>query len=189
MPAAKKAAFLAAYARCASVTGAAKAARMDRNLHYDWMRDDPAYPERFARTHAEAAQSLKDSAVEKAMVGVFEPNVFQGRFVYPQEEYVVKPEERDRRGRIIEPEQRAWRDVPGAPPLGIHRRSDSLHLALLRAFLPDEFRQQGRFELTGADGGPIEIVQRLNAARDRMAALAREEQNQGDSRSSKPDIG
>jgi predicted peroxiredoxin len=35
--------------------------------------------------------------------GVFEPNVFQGRFVYPQEEVEIEPAVLDRKGRVIQP--------------------------------------------------------------------------------------
>ena len=109
----KRPAFLAAYRVCASVKAAARAARISRQAHYNWLREDADYHVKFREAAIEAAGALEDEAVERAMVGVFEPNVFQGRFVYPQEEYVVKKAH----GR--NPEVRAWRDKPGAAPLGI----------------------------------------------------------------------
>src|SRR5215831_1777116 len=98
-------AFLAAYAECASIKGAAKAAGIHRQRHYEWLCD-PDYFNQFEETKAIAGQEIEDEAVERAMVGVFEPNVFQGHFVYPQEEYVVKPAVLGPRGAILEPEVR-----------------------------------------------------------------------------------
>ena len=123
----------------------------------------------------EAAQSVEDEISERAMRGVFEPYVFQGRLTYPQEEYIVTPAVIGPRGGIREPEVRAWRDVPGAPPLGIWRKSDSLLIHLSRGLMPEKYGVRGAVELTGPGGGPLEleIVRRLHAARAR-AAKARE---------------
>lgn len=157
---AKKRAFLAAYRVCASVKQAAKAVPVDRVMHYRWLRSDADYHVEFREAVIEAADALQDEAVERAMVGVFEPNVFQGRFVYPQEEYVVK----EAHGR--EPEVRAWRDKPGARPLGIWRKSDALLMFLLRGMMPEKYKYFTSVEL---GGGPMEIVARLQAARARVA--------------------
>ena len=168
----RKAAFLAAFVVTASVSAAAEAAEMDRGQHYEWLRSDPDYALRYAEARLQAGDQLEGSASERAMVGVFEPNVFQGRFIYPQEEYVVKEAVLDKRGRVIEEEERATRDVPGAQPFGVWKRSEMLHALLLRGFLPERYRQAGQFELTGPGGGAIavEIVERLNRARSRTSA-------------------
>ena len=167
----RKAAFLKALAVTGRIGQAAKAAGVDRGQHYDWIKADPDYHARFLAARERAGDALEDEAVERAMQGVYEPNIFQGRFLYPQEEYVVKPEVRDAKGRVVEREERGWRDVPGSRPLGVWKKSDMLLLATLRAAKPERYRQTGAFELTGPGGGPIEIVERLNAARSRMAAL------------------
>jgi hypothetical protein len=169
----KRGAMLAAYAECGSIRDAAAAAGIGRRQHYDWMKTDPAYFERFQEAKTHAAQTLEDDAVEWARRGVFEPNVFQGRFVYPQEEYVETPAVIGPRGAIREPEKRAWRDVPGAPPFGTWRRSEGIMLRLLAAFMPEKYRRNASVELSGPGGGAIEIVQRLNAGRARVAARAK----------------
>lgn len=48
----------------------------------------------------------------------------------------------------------------------VRRYSDGVMMTLLRGFKPKRFSQ--KTEISGPDGGPIEIVQRLNAARARM---------------------
>jgi hypothetical protein len=51
---------------------------------------------------------------------------------------------------------------------GVQREfSDAVLMFLLKGFKPDKYRERGSVELTGAGGGPIEIVERLNAARKR----------------------
>jgi hypothetical protein len=62
-------------------------------------------------------------------------------------------------------------------PCGAERVfSDGLAMFLLRGMKPAKYRQQTAVELTGAAGGPVElsIVERLNAARNRLAAAHKE---------------
>ena len=170
---ARQNAFLAAYVISASVKASALAAGVKRTRHYEWLRNDPDYGLRFIEARQQAADELEGSAAERAMVGVFEPNVFQGKFVYPQEEYVVKEAVLGPRGRVIESEVRGWRDVPGARPFGIWKRSEMLHALLLRGFKPERYRQTAQFELTGAGGAPIAITDKRLAklSDDELATL------------------
>jgi hypothetical protein len=167
----KRSAFLAAYAECGSIRDAAKAARIERSAHYRWLKADPDYFARFQEADAHATQSLEDEAMERAMRGVFEPNVFQGRFIYPQEEYEETPAVIGARGGIVTPAKMAWRDKPGAQPFGIWRKSDALTALLLRGRMREKYGMHGSLELSGPGGNAIEIVQRLNAGRARVAAL------------------
>jgi hypothetical protein len=170
----KRPAFLAAYSICASIRHAAKAAHVNPRRHYEWLRDDPEYPARFKQAQTEAAQSLEDEASYRAMVGVFEPNVYQGRWIYPQEEYEITPATRTR------PAEMGFRDVPGAKPLGLWKKSDALLMFRLRGEMPQKYRPYGSVELTGPNGGPIEIVERLQAARARVQAAQPQPEPQPD---------
>jgi hypothetical protein len=160
----KKPAFLAAYIACADLTAAAAAIGINRGQHYDWLRKDPKYVEAFAAADVEATQTLYDSAVERALRGVYEPIVYQGRFSYPQEQYEISPaveagDWKDAAPTAATPAVMGWRDVPGAPPLGVYRRSEALHLGILRAKIP-AFRTNAT-ELTGAGGGAIQSEHRI----------------------------
>jgi hypothetical protein len=170
----RKSAFLAAYAEGLSIRAAAKVARIRRATHYDWLAADAEYVARFGAVKEQSDGALEDEAVERATVGVFEPNIFQGRFVYPQEEYEIEPAIRDRRGRIVTPARTAWRDKPGAAPFGIWRKSDTLLMFVMRARMPEKYGFRGAMELSGPGGGAIEIVERLQAARRRLASMAGE---------------
>src|ERR1022692_1896646 len=108
-------AFLAALSICGQVKIAARAAGIDRASHYYWKANDPAYPALFAEAKLKAGQELEDEAVERAMVGVFEPITYKGAFVYP-----VIGHEKD--SETNEPDLK--RPVYGETPYGIWKKSD-----------------------------------------------------------------
>jgi hypothetical protein len=140
--------FLDCFIQCASLTEAARACSIDRGEHYQWLKNDPAYAAEYEIAKPQAAQSLHDSAVQRALVGVYEPIVYQGQFQYPVEQYEIAPATEN------EPAVTGVRNVPGAPPLGVWKRSERLHEILLRAHIP-EFRQSN-VEISGKDGGPVQ---------------------------------
>jgi hypothetical protein len=165
----RRAAFLAAYSVCGQITKAAKAARIDRDMHYQWLKGDPEYPALFEDARMKAVQALEDEAVRRATEGVFEPNQYQGQFVYPIKGYEKDPET----GRF-----RKDRPIFGKKPLGVMKKSDRLLEFLLRAGKPEKFRERAAVEVTGADGGPLEIIERLQAGRKRVADAKRKREEE-----------
>ncbi len=159
----RQSAFLAAFAISGRVGQAAKAARIERTIHYRWLKEDPAYPALFAEARAKAVDAWEDECIRRANEGVFEPNTHQGAFVYPIKGYEVDPET----GLPM-----LSRPIYGKKPLGVMKLSDRLLEFLLKGAKPETYRDRGTVELTGAGGGPIEIVERLNAARSRLAKLS-----------------
>ena len=149
-------AFLAAFRKCASITAAAKAAKVERSQHYIWLRERPGYREAFVEACEEAAQVLEDEAVRRAYKGVFEPNVFQGEFVYP-------------RTRRRNKETGKWETVTSRKPLGVLKYSDSLLMFLMRGLMPQKYRDRVSAEVTGTNGGPIPLEQK------RLAVLTDDE--------------
>ncbi|WP_207706576.1 hypothetical protein [Desulfallas thermosapovorans] len=73
----KKRAFLAAFAEVGNITRAAEIAGIDRKNHYDWMKNDPDYPELFYEADQQACDRLEQEARRRAVEGVQKP-VFQG---------------------------------------------------------------------------------------------------------------
>lgn len=149
----KARAFLAAFRVCASITQAAEAVGIRRDLHYRWLKDSKGYTDAFEAAREQAGQSLEDEAVLRATKGVFEPNVWKGEFCFEQ----VFSEELQ---RFVNGKQ-----------LGVWKKSDALLVTLLKGARPDKYRERGLFEVTGKGGGAvsIEIVERLKAARQRTA--------------------
>jgi hypothetical protein len=84
---AKKAAFLAAYSQLGNLTAAAKASDVHRQRHYEWMKDDPDYPERFKQAHAEACDHLESEARRRAVEGVEKPVFHKGVICGTVQEY------------------------------------------------------------------------------------------------------
>lgn len=181
----KKTAFLKAYAVCGRISRAARAVKIERDMHYRWMKDDPDYPAAFEEAKKKAVQAWEDEAVKRATRGVFEPLSYQGHFVYPVVGFQLMFSCECGRltikspatscpdcGRPVNPE-RAKED-PERPifskrPYGVRKVSDRLLEFLLRGAKPDTYRDRAAVELTGAGGGPIELVERLNAGRARLA--------------------
>lgn len=156
--AARQRAFLAAYAQTASITKAAKAAKVDRGAHYDWLDSDPTYEKRFKAAGDRAGDLLEDEAVRRSHEGILEPIVYHGGFCYPLREKAVKKD--DGTVEIV--------TVQGRIPLTIRKYSDRLLERLLIAFKPEKYRERVSAELTGKDGAPIE-VSLADVLRDRKA--------------------
>ncbi len=79
----KKRAFLTALVDVGgNVTAAAHQVGMDRGVHYDWLRDDPAYKAEYENeVEPKAAERLEDEARRRGMLGVEEPVFYEGRRV------------------------------------------------------------------------------------------------------------
>lgn len=76
----KKRAFLAAYVKTGTVTGAATAAKIGRTSHYEWLKDKQ-YADAFAGAKEEASDALEQEARRRAIDGVLEPVYYQGELV------------------------------------------------------------------------------------------------------------
>lgn len=136
----KQTAFLAAFVTTASVTKAAKAAKVDRALHYRWLDEDPAYAKQFDAAKEQAAQVLEDEAIRRAYEGIEEPLVYQGQFTY-KEKYNPATGKTEKYGK----------------PLAIRKYSDGLLQFLLKGFRPEKYRDRASVEHSAPGGGPIQL--------------------------------
>ena len=144
---AKQAAFLAAYAGCGIVGPAARAARVARRSHYDWMAD-PEYQAAFKSAKEEAVEALEMEARTRAMVGVAEPVIYQGQLCF---DYA-----RDAKtGAVLLNDD--GKPIVSEQPLVIWRRSDNLCMFLLKAARPERYRDNATVEHTGPGGGPLAV--------------------------------
>lgn len=75
----KKAAFLTAYVECGTITHAVRAAKVSRQTHYVWLKKDPEYARDFAEAEQAAGEMLEREARRRAIEGVQEPIVYQGK--------------------------------------------------------------------------------------------------------------
>lgn len=79
--------FLAAFAACCSFTQAARWAKISRQAHYNWLREDPTYRERFELARVKAVQSLEDEAIRRGREGVRKAVRYKGKVVGYETEY------------------------------------------------------------------------------------------------------
>ena len=118
---AKKRAFIAAYQRTVSVHAAGRAAGIRPEIHYQWLKSDPTYRAAWETVQDQAAQSLEDEAVRRAMEGVKSMRLHKGLPV--------------KHGRKI---------------LYDLEFSDQLLLALLKRFRPALYRERTETQVTGS---------------------------------------
>jgi len=107
--------------------------------------------------------------------GVFEPTTHKGEFVFPFKWVTVPridPETGEQAkdevtGALLWKEEKVYSKIP----FGIRRYADGLLQFLIKANLPEMYRERSAVEVTGAGGGAIEIVERLAAGRKRVAEM------------------
>jgi hypothetical protein len=86
-PAPKTRAFLAAIRLMPSITMAAKAAGIRRELHYRRLKKDEAYRKAFEESWESGCGALEDRAIERAMEGTLRPVFWKGKAVGAVREY------------------------------------------------------------------------------------------------------
>jgi hypothetical protein len=64
----KQSAFLAAYRESGSLSAAARAAKINRLTHYDWLQHEP-YRTEFMKARQDMAELLLDEAIDRAIAG------------------------------------------------------------------------------------------------------------------------
>ena len=134
---ARQNAFLLAYAKVGTVTGAAKAAGIGRRIHYVWLKRDASYKQRFIDARREAGDNLETEARRRALEGVRRPLVQGGKIVFASF---------DNEGNIVaDNDPKAVRKGPVYESY----HSDRLLEVLLRANLPLKYRERKQVEHTG----------------------------------------
>ena len=124
----KQKAFLAAYSQCGMVYMAARAAKVSKTAHYEWLKSDPEYANAFELAKEQAATALEDEAIRRARFGVRRPVLYKGKPVF----------------------------VDGQPVYEIEY-SDTLMQLLLKGAMPDKYRERLSAEIGGAGGGPLSV--------------------------------
>jgi hypothetical protein len=128
---ASQAKFLAALVQTGgNILRAALAAGIDRDMHYIWLRTDPAYRERFAVAWEQGIDTLESEAVRRAYEGVAEPVFRNGKRALDV---------------MIDEKGAVKRDGAGKPigvPASVRRYSDTLLMFLLNGNRSRKYRQR-----------------------------------------------
>ena len=83
----RQAAFLEAYITCATITHAARIAKISKQTHYDWIAVDKEYQQAFAEAEIAATDALIQEARRGAVQGVEEPIFYKGEVVKTVQKY------------------------------------------------------------------------------------------------------
>ncbi len=141
----KKLAFLEAFGRIGTVTGAAQVAGITARLHYDWMDLDLQYIKDFAAKGQESLERLEAEARRRAAVGVEKPVLYAGNQVLVEDmSQPLGPDGKRPKKLLTEREY-----------------SDILLIFLMKGLAPQKYRDNYRIEHTGAEGGPVEFEHRV----------------------------
>lgn len=148
-------AFLAALRVHGVISWAAKEAGIDRSAVTRRRQTDAEFAAAVEATLEDSTDDLEAEARKRAVAGVEEPVVHQGRLVYRHKRTV------DADG--VEHYEVVLDDMGQPVPLTIRKPSDYL-MGLLLKGLRKKFSTE-RTEITGAEGGPVAIDETKRAAR------------------------
>ena len=142
--------FLKAYRQCGVIKYACQIARIHRSTFYEWRDTNEDFKICLVYAQEDAHDVLEYSAHEQAVTGIFEPLVSAGQPVYEQipvldEDGKPVLDSRDRpvvkRGKLLTKRVLA----------------PSLLQTLLKANLPEKYKDKQSVELTGKDGQPVQF--------------------------------
>jgi len=119
--------FLAAYSEAGTIGSAAKAARINRRLHFKWM-EDPEYAERFCEAQEQAHDKLESEARRRAVEGWTEPVFYEGEKVGEKPKYSDNLLSFLLKGALPEKYKERYEDV-GEPTKNINYNVDLTQLS------------------------------------------------------------
>lgn len=162
----KLTAFCAALAETCNVGRACAAVGVSRWTAYHWRKEMPDFAKAWDDAMKAGLLALEDEAHRRAFEGVEKPVTHQGKFTY------LYREAKDADGNPILDE---LTNTPKLEPVldeqgnhkvaAVREYSDTLAIFLLKAHDPERYRENSRMELTGANGGPVQISDTERAAK------------------------
>ena len=176
----KLTAFCAVLAETCNVGRACAAIDISRTTAYEWRDEIPDFKERWDKALKVGVTALEDEAHRRAFEGVDEPLTHQGAISYQTQE--VEDDNGEKHYELV-------KDSNGKPvPVTVKKYSDTLAIFLLKAHAPDKYRERSNVELTGADGGPVQLSHTERMAKvASMVAKAKARQDEAKARQDEDD--
>lgn len=141
---------MASLAVLGNISAAARAAGVERKTAYAWRNGDEDFAAAWDDAIEQAADLIELEARRRAVEGVDEPVMYQGRFTY------LYREAKDAEGNpVIDELTGAQKMEPVLDEQGNHKvaavrkYSDALMALLLKAHKPDKYRENSKVELAG----------------------------------------
>lgn len=134
--------FLKTFAKNANVRAACMAAGIDRSQVYRWQEHDTEFSLKFNVATEQANDLIRAALWLRGVEGITKPVVSMGKLVYGED----------------------------GKPLTEKVYSDSLLSLLAKARMP-EFRDKSHVEMSGPDGGPLQVQHLHNLTEDELDTL------------------
>lgn len=155
---AEKRVFLRELALTGRIAHSAAAAGHHRVWAHQQRHKDPGFSAGWEEALATYAEALEAEAERRAAKGVAKPLFHQGQPVFLTRTVIGEDGQpmKDENGRDI---RELVRDENGQPIQAVeYTYSDALLNTLLKGNLPKKYRENASVELTGADGGPVQVA-------------------------------
>lgn len=145
--------FFAELEKHGQITRAARIASLDRASIYELRASNPEFNTRWVAALDTYADTLEAAAHQRAVEGTKKPITYQGQFTYEYKRGPTGEPIKDANGNFV-----LDLDEYGQPKVAYVREySDTLLALMLKAKRKREYGDASKIELTGADGGPVEI--------------------------------
>jgi hypothetical protein len=179
--------FLNTLAETGQVKKACEAVDISTPTAYRYRQRNSSFAAQWQEAMNSAVEAIESEVIRRSIFGHDEPVVYQGQFV-PEIDYdAIDPETNEKYPPALAPVKR---DAKGRVVYATTKKySDALAAVVLKANSP-KYRDQSRLELTGANGGPVEVNSQMNAtaAAARIAALLAVAKKRSEGQPEEPDI-
>jgi len=171
--------FLAHFADTANVRASCAVAGVERSTVHRWQKSDRLFAERYREAELDAADTLRAEMWRRGKDGWEEPLVSQGQLVYEMEPVLNEQGDPllDAKGRPL---------MRRGAQARVRKYDSALLLALGKAHMP-ELRERTHLEVTGKDGGPIQIEDARERLAQRLAAIVERRGQSAPDRQPDPD--
>ena len=146
----KQARFLARYRKSGNVKFSCSYAGISRQTFYNWRDTDDTFKAQLADAEPDVDDTLNYAAYERGVEGVPSYVVSNGHMVY-EEIPVMNPDGTPKLNK------QGGQVYLRGKPLVERKYSDTLLVTLLKARMPEKYRERSAIEHTGKDGGPIKV--------------------------------
>jgi hypothetical protein len=145
----KQSRFLKAYRESGNVKYSCKSAGINRSTYYEWRDHDEAFKVQLPDANEDANDTLEYAAYDRAVRGVESYVVSMGRVVY-EDILDLNEDGSQKLNKHGEPLTKRGK------PIIERKYSDSLLVTLLKARMPEKYKDKQHVEHSGPNGAPMQ---------------------------------
>lgn len=138
----KQTRFIEVYRQCGNIKYSCQMAGISREMFYQWKKNNKTFQRLVEEAEPEVDDTVEYAAFEEGVIGVEEPVVSSGKVMYVDEE-------------VLNEDGTPQLDSEGKPVtkrkmLTIRRRNPTVLITLLKARLPQKYREKQQVEHSGS---------------------------------------